>query len=49
MKVNWLKVASIASTIIGIGGGILSDWVTEQTTKKEIDERINALIHQINK
>lgn len=49
MKVNWLKVASIASTIIGIGGGILSDWVTEQNTKKEIDERINERIRQINK
>ena len=49
MKVNWLKVASIASTSIGIGGGILSDWVTEQNTKKEIDERINKLMHQINK
>ena len=39
-----MKVVGIAATVIGLGASLLSDWVSDKKTDKEITEKVNEAV-----
>lgn len=49
MKINIVKVASIAGTVLGIAGTLISGWAGQKSTKETIAKQVaEALAEQSN-
>jgi len=49
MKINIVKVASIAGTVLGIAGTLISGWAGNKATKEAIAKQVaEALAEQSN-
>ena len=49
MKINIVKVASIAGTVLGLAGTLISSWAGQQSTKAEIAKQVaDAFAEQNN-
>lgn len=45
-KGTLIKFIGIATTVIGIGVNLVTDWVNEKTMDEKIEEKVNAALAQ---
>ena len=48
-KSKWIKAIGVASTVIGVGVNLITDWVNEQKMAEKIEEKVSEALARRDK
>lgn len=48
-KSKWIKLIGVAATVIGVGVGLITDWVNEQKMDEKIEEKVSEALARRDK
>ena len=47
-NVNWMKIASTATTVVGVGLTFANDWIAEKNLDTKISKKVEEAIAALN-
>lgn len=48
-KSKWIKAFGVAAAVIGVGVGLITDWVNEQKMDEKIEEKVSEALARRDK
>lgn len=45
---NWMKIASTATTVVGVGLTLANDWIAEKNLDSKISKKVGEAIATLN-
>lgn len=48
-KSKWIGAIGVAATVIGVGVGLIADWVSEQKMDEKIEEKVSEALARRDK
>ena len=47
-NVNWMKIASTATTVVGVGLTLANDWIADKNLDMKISKKVEEAIAALN-